>query len=280
MTFFFNVWTSSGFVLASDVRLSENYNEQGETFGYMHKIFPSPHWRMPNGVKCAIAVAGVDPKVCKHIFSKACALGNNLREIAKFFAIHWTEHFAGEEKYSAVHLVGYESYPSLDKQVPQMWYWSTHGADNSFLSKAKLQENLAEFDDPSKPIPFNYHLPHKIRELTGKFPVQLPIDEYLLSQAFLQITEPFFTWNGDTDFWSSATDVVNSAIKLLRNQKPTWTIDETAELTGYCLEFLAKVSVLLPKSTVGLSSDGEFDIVTITAEKITAKRWSNLPVEP
>jgi hypothetical protein len=81
--------------------------------------------------------------------------------------------------------------------------------------------------------------------------------------------QPLFTWNGDTSFWRSAASSVGSALNLLWKQKRAWTIDEATTVTSLCFEFLAKVGNLLPESTVGLSPDGKFDLITVTPDNVT-----------
>jgi len=89
-----------------------------------------------------------------------------------------------------------------------------------------------------------------IKELTGKFPGPTLEDQRDLVTSFLNLYQPFFTWNGDTDFWRSAARAVGSAMNLLWRQKSTWTIDETVTLTYSCLNFLAQVATLLPESSL------------------------------
>jgi len=272
MSFFFDVWTYDGFVLASDVRLTEQINEEPETHDFVHKIIPSPHWR--TNVKCAIAICGVDPEFCKNCFVDACAKRDTLKSIAKYFATKWTEHFAGTSEYSAVHLVGYERFENPQIVVPQMWYWHTWSSGNGYLSEERLQEDLSTFADP---IPYNNHLPWKIKELTGKFPTEVPDEEHSLVMAFLRLYQPYFTWNGDTSFWRSAGGTVGSALNLLWRQRTTWTLQDAVTLTNHCLQFLTNVAQLLPTSTVGVSPKGEFDVLTVTPEEL---QWVSNPKLP
>ena len=257
MSFFFDVWTLEGFVLASDVRLLVNGKPE-----FAHKIArSSPSSR----IVAATAVCGDFPDICLNLFHVACNTKDTLREIAQSFAERWTDRFAGTCEYSAVHLVGFGPIPGSSGHVPQVWYWCNWAGANGFYSKEKL---LADFDSFAQPIPENNHIPWKVRELTGKFPGPSLEEEGLLVTSFLQLHQPFFTWNGDTQFWRSAADAVGSAMTLLWRHKPTWTIKEAAELTTECLAFLARVGRLLPASSVGLINDREFDVLKITSDGI------------
>jgi hypothetical protein len=273
MSFFFDVWAHDGFVLASDVRLIEEVDGQQVEPTYIHKIVQSPYWRV--GVKCAVAFCGVEPDLCRRYFIEACASKDTFKSIAEQFARKWTEHFAGTSKYSAVHLVGFERHQNSDKSIPQMWYWHNWSDGEGFLTEERLSRDLATFSDP---IPANNHLPWKINELTGKFPAMVPEDEFSLAMAFLRLYQPFFTWNGDTTFWRSASETVGSALNLLWRQKTTWTLEEVFQLTKDCLGFLTSVARLLPASTVGISPAGQFDLLTVKPNEIVAS-MAELPNE-
>lgn len=257
MSFFFDVWTLDGFILASDVRIMENDQPK-----MGHKVYCSPDSAR---VKCAIAVCGMYPDFCKNHFIQAVATKDTLKDIAKDFAEKWTNRYAGTTEYSAVHLVGFEKIESSGKSVHQMWYWHNSEDGINFLSEKDLQGDLKTFVDP---IPANNHIPWKIKELTGKFPGPTLEDEYSLVNSFLRLHQPLFTWNGDTNFWRSASSSVGSALNLLWKQKHTWTMDEATEVTKLCFEFLAKVGNLLPDSTVGFSPDGKYDLLTVTPDKV------------
>jgi hypothetical protein len=255
MSFFFDVWAYEGFVLASDVRLIVNGGQH-----FLHKIQTSHNSK----VNCAIAVCGEYPENCIKYFVEASTVNDTMKEIAERFASRWTERYAGTEDYSAVHLVGFEKLNDSIKTVPQVWYWHNWTGTTGFLSEEKLQEDLESF---SQPIPINNHLPWKIKELTGKFPEPTLEDECELVLSFLRMFQPYFTWNGDTNFWRSAANAVGSAMNLLWREKSSWKIEETVQLTSICLEFLAKTGSLLPNSTVGLSHSGTFDVVTVTPDE-------------
>ena len=255
MSFFFDVWTSQGFVLASDVRL--RWNKESK---YAHKI-AVPHSR--SKVKCAIAVCGEFPESSLGYFTLATNIKDSLREIAEEFATRWVEKYAGTEEYSAIHLIGFENMETSNRFLPQMWFWSNwDGA--GYHSRSILEDQLRSFSDP---IPHNNHIPQKIKQLSGDFP-NTPEQEYSLVMSFLQHSEPYFTWNGDTAFWRSALHAVDSALNLLKNKKRNWTLDEVSTVTGLCLEFLIKIGNILPNSTVGLSEEGDFDMVRITPQDI------------
>jgi hypothetical protein len=131
MSFFFDVLSTAGFVLASDVRLSTSGQQ-----GYCHKVVPSG----PNSkVRCAIAVCGDYPEACINFFTEAHSMKDSLREIAKYFAIKWTEKYVGTSEYSAVHLVGYEKMSCAGAVVPQLWYWRTWD-EGRFLTVGELQK--------------------------------------------------------------------------------------------------------------------------------------------
>ena len=262
MSFFFDVWTSQGFVLASDVRLIVNGGSK-----YAHKIaVSSPHSK----VKCAIAVCGEYPLNSLRYFSSATLTKDSLRNIAKEFASRWVERYAGLKEYSAIHLVGFEKTGPLDELLPQMWFWCNWD-EKGYYSREILEGQLRSF---SNPIPHNNHIPQKIKQLTGSFPK--PGEEYSFVMSFLQQYEPYFTWNGDTSFWRSAANAVGSALNLLRNGKPNWTLDEVSEVTSLCLEFLVKVGNILPNSTVGLSDEGDFDVVRVTPQDAMWIKKANL----
>jgi len=266
MSFFFDVLTNDGFILASDVRLF--LNDKVKIF---HKLAPAPY---NSKVICAIAVCGDYPENSINFFFKATMTGDTLRDVAQAFAQRWTERYAGTSEYSAVHLVGFERIPESDMKFPQLWYW--HNLDlksNYFFSKEKL---LLDLDSFSNQIPYNNHIPYLIRDYTGKFPGQAIDDEAKLVFAFLQLYQPFFTWNGDTSFWHSALDTVDSAIGLLKKEKTNWSIDEVARLAGFCLTYLANIGSFLKSSTVGLSSDQEADILKITPTVVEKISWVNI----
>jgi hypothetical protein len=143
-----------------------------------------------------------------------------------------------------------------------MWFW-TNSRRNGYYSEQELKRQLDSF---SEPVPHNNHIPQKFRQLVGVFPGSTLEEERELVAAFLRRREPYFTWNGDTDFWQSAARAVGSAFDVLKGKKSDWTIGETGKLTGVCLKFLVDVGGLLPESTVGLSQQGEFDMLELTRE--------------
>jgi hypothetical protein len=264
VSFFFDVWTSQGFVLASDVRLIVN----GEP-GYAHKLAMSgPKSR----VNCAIAVCGEYPRNCLGYFHAATLTKDTLREVAEYFASRWVERYAGTEEYSAVHLVGFERVGNSDTLLPQMWFWS-NWTGRGYHNKETLERQLNTF---SEPIPHNNHIPHKVKQLTERFPGPTLEEESSLVTTFLKLYEPYFTWNGDTGFWRSAADAVGSALNLLKGKKPRWTLAEISDVTSTCLEFLIKVGNLLPDSTVGLSREGDFDVLQVTPKERTWITQANI----
>lgn len=248
VSFFFDVWTSNGFVLASDVRLTVN-----DELMNAHKLMRSG---MASRVNCAMAVCGEYPETCLKYFTEATTAKDTLREVAERFAQNWTDRYAGTELYSAVHLVGFENNPGSELLVPQMWFWTT-SSGSGYHSEQTLTRQLNSLSDH---MPHNNHIPQKFRQLVGVFPASTLEEERALVAAFLQRNEPYFTWNGDTHFWRSAADAVGSALNLLKGKKSDWDIDEIGKVTGACLRFLVKVGDLLPESTVGLSQRGEFDM--------------------
>lgn len=266
MSLFFDVWSHEGFVLASDVKLTINGEPQ-----YLHKIAKPPS---RSKVKCAIVVCGEYPENCINFFLEASYTKDSLREIAKKFASKWTERYGGTEEYSAVHLVGYERIPNANIHVPQMWYW-TNWNGNEYRSKDELDKSYISFGNP---IPDDNHLPWKIKQITGKFPGPTLEEENSLVTSYLQLHQPIFTWNGATTFWRSAAQAVGSAMNLLWRKKSSWTLEEIVEITIYCFEFLAKVGNLLPESTVGLSPQGDFDLVTVTPESVNEVKWAEIPI--
>lgn len=267
MSFFFDVWTSEGFILASDVRLINN-----NKIKTLHKLAPAPPG---SKVVCAIAVCGDYPENCLNFFFEAAMTKDSLRDLARAFAEKWTKRYSGTRDYSGVHLVGFEKISGCGTEVPQMWFWCNWQGPNAddFYSEETLSSALQSF---SEPIPNNNHIPYKIRELTGKFPEQTLSGEAELVSAFLKINEPFFTWNGDTAFWRSALGTVNSAMTLLTREKANWSIDDVGRLTRYCLTFLANAGSLLKSPTVALSSDKEADILKITPSGVEKINWTKL----
>jgi hypothetical protein len=265
MSFFFDVLSTGGFVLASDVRLLTNGQH-----GYCHKVVPSGQ---NSKVRCAIAVCGQYPKACIDFFIEAHSMKDSLRNIAQHFAAKWIKKYGGTSEYSAVHLVGYEKMSGAGAVVPQLWYWRTWD-EGRFLDEAELYKELSSF---SEAVPLNNHLPWLIKRLTGKFPRATTLqEEGIITMNFLQRYEPFFTWNGDSNFWASAEDAVGSAMNLIWKQKASWQISKVAQLTGTCLEFLAKLGNLLPETTVGLAPDDQFDVLTLTpsgTEWIKQAEW-------
>ena len=60
---------------------------------------------------------------------------------------------------------------------------------------------------------------------------------------------------------------------FLKKEKTNWSIDEAVQLTSYCLTFLANTGTLLKVSTVGLSTNQQYDMLKIPpsgVEKVKA----------
>jgi hypothetical protein len=264
MSFFFDVWAYDGFVLASDVRLMVNGKPQ-----YSHKIGRT---HKNSRIFSAIAVCGEYPDSCLNWFFEATNSKDSLRNIAKHFAEKWTHRFGGTQEYSAAHLVGFEPVPGAAEKVPQMWFWCNWAPD-TFYANEKLESDLASFDDP---IPSNNHIPWKIKALTGKLPDPTLEDEAKIVLSFLRLYQPFFTWNGDTNFWRSAAEAVGSAMNLLWREKSNWNISEVERVTRYCLSFLGDVATLLPDSSVGFLNNKEFDLIKVTQHGIETVSWANI----
>lgn len=267
MSLFFDVWTNEGFVLASDVRIVENGKH---TLG--HKLARSPR-TCP--INCALAVCGEYPQASMNFFVEATNRCDNLRDIAKAFASKWTERFGGMREYSAVHLVGFEELTKSNLTIPQMWFWA-NWSSKGFASKSNLEADLSTFDQL---IPKNNHIPHKIEELTGRFPEPTLEGEAEIVRWFLSLNQPFFTWNGDIIYWRSAAGTVVSAMNLLRRGKVITSIHVVAKIATECLKFLVNVGSLLEESTVGLSPDMGCDVLKITRQGITVVNWAPLSNE-
>jgi len=266
MSFFFDVWASEGFVLASDVRIMENEEPK---FG--HKLHCPPSG---SRVPCAMAICGDYPDVASGFFMEAASTKDSLRDLAEAFAKRWTHRFAGTTDYSAVHLVGYQQDEGVKDGVPQLWYWTkSHSAAQPFIPEDRLRADLSSF---RKPIPNNNHIPHKILEEVGKFPDPNLISEGVLVQSFLTVFEPYFTWNGDNAFWWSAAGSVSSAMQLLTRRKTCCKINEIAELTETCLQFLARVGKHLPGSTVSLSPSNDCDVLIVKRTGVEKFRWAQV----
>jgi hypothetical protein len=257
MSFFFDVWSYEGFVLASDVSLIVN-----ETKVYERKI---EHSAINSKVSCAIVVCGEYPQACINYFIEACSRKDTLKEISREFATKWTKRYGGTKEYSAVHLVGFERIPGSAQLVPQVWYWHNWTPEKGFLTENILQKDLSTF---SHSIPNNNHMPWFIKRETGQFPEPTLEKERSLVLSYLEENEPIFTWNGATNFWRSAGDAVISAMKLLRSEKTKWTIAESGELANFCLEFLAKVGSMLPNANVYLSPEGKPYSLMVTPKTI------------
>jgi hypothetical protein len=158
MSFFFDVWALDGFVLASDVRLIND----GE-ITYAHKIGRAPY---NSTIKCAVAVCGEYCETALRFLMQASARRDTLRDVAQDFAQRWTRRYAGTDDYSAAHLVGFDRIPGTDDVVAQMWFWS-NWTSTRYCTQDELEAQLESF---SQPIPFNNHVPQKIRQLTGRYP--------------------------------------------------------------------------------------------------------------
>jgi len=207
---------------------------------------------------------------------QATSGAKSLREVAHRFAQKWTGRFSGIQEYSAVHLVGYDT-TGDGAVVPQMWFW-TNWDGTTFHSDSTLQANRASFSDFA---PTNNHIPHKA--VSVGFSQELPSsleEERQLVEAFLQSTQPAFTWNGDQSFWRSASGSVGTALDQLRTQKSDWSLDECVSLTEMCLEFLVGVGSMLPQSTVGLGQNGQFDLITVTPNGVNRIKWAEVAGYP
>jgi len=266
MGLFLDVWTGGGFILVSDVRLTCNGDHS-----YIHKLRAS---RPGAKVTCAIAVCGDYPKACIDFFDQAVALKDTLRDVAHNFAAAWTKRFAGTQDYSAVHLVGFERIPDTDEFVPQMWYWHNSAPGEDFYSEDRLRGDLSTFSDF---IPFNNHLPLVAQEQAGKMVLNSLDQERLFVLEFLRKYQPVFTWNGDNDFWLSASKAVESAVDLLREQLSHLGLHETARLARACLQFVADVGDLLVNSTVGVTPDKKCDVLIVTPDKVKRVEWAEWP---
>ena len=264
MSFFFDAWTKSGFVLASDVYLLENDSKK-----QAHKLF---HSNPRSQVKCAMAVCGEYPVLCNTFFVEACMRKDNLRDIAKHFAHRWVERFGGTTEYSAVHIVGFEHIHDLSIDIPQMWFWCNWGgkSEDDYPDKDYF---LKEFESFTEIIPRNNHIPYKIKELTGLFPDPNYESEYKLVRQFLQ-DKHYFTWNGDTKFWRDALDKVGAEM----NQRvgANRTLDEVSEILRNCILRLEDQAKEANVGTITSSTDRKIDILQITPNQINKYEWANI----
>jgi hypothetical protein len=261
VSFFFDTWFRDGFVLVSEAKLLEVSGGVVRD-KYLRKIQVNPHYQA-NKVGCAIVVCGDDPQVALALFREACAGGDTLRDIARRFGRKWTARFSpenGEPLYSAVHMVGFEKAPNEeDLFVPQMWYWTTWEPNLGYHTKEQLEEHLQSFKEVN---PHNNHL-HRIIAKRTKTPLASTLkEEYRIAMSFLRSTGAYITWNGDRNFWDSAYHVVKALRPVFHRSQPN-TLEELAQLTKLCLDFLVRVSAFLPDSTLGFSPSEEVDIVLV-----------------
>lgn len=278
MSFYFDVFCSSGFVLASERLLLESINGV-EHKKSCEKIRKNPYYNA-NKVICAVVVCGESPEVVLSDFDHACAIGDTLRDIAKRFAEKWTERFQpeGDERCdSAVHLVGFEMIPDMDILVPQMWYWTTWKPDKSetgmrFYTKAELQGQLQSFTESN---PHNNHMCRIFAERTSKpIPSNLE-EEYKMVMAYLEEYGPLATWNGDRDLWGSASHAAQALAPVFEISQPN-SLENLAEITSLCLEFLVKISSLLPNPLLSLSQGEGPDILLISSKGLEWYKSKNV----
>lgn len=264
MSFFFDVFCPYGFVLASEQMLVKSVN-QVEQRELGRKIRENPHFRT-NQVICAVVVCGESPDAVLMDFGQACAIGDTLRDIAKRFAEKWTQRFQPESAElcdSAVHLVGFEAIPDTDILVPQMWYWTTWIPEDNrmkFFTKAELEGHIQSFSES------NPHNNHMCRIFANRTNMEIPStleQEYKMVMAFFAENGPYATWNGDRNLWGSASHTAQALAPVFAISQPG-SLENLAEITSLCLEFLVKISSLLPNSLLSLPHGERPDILLLS----------------
>lgn len=266
MSFFFDVSCPDGFVLASERLLLKSING-AEQKAQCRKIRENPHYNA-NKTPCAVVVCGDFPEVVLRDFTHACAVGDTLRDIAKHFAERWTQRFQpeGDELCdSAVHLVGFEAIPNTDILVPQMWYWTTWIPENNrrrFYTRVELEDHLQSFTESSNP-----HNNHMCRIFAGEnAPIPSTLEqEYKVVMDFFEERGPHATWNGDRDLWGSAFHAAQALKPVFALSQPS-SLKHLAEITNLCLEFLVKISSLLPNPLLGLPPGEKPDILLLSKD--------------
>lgn len=273
MSFFFDVFCEDGFALVSE-QIEVEKSVGIETRGTLRKISSNPYFKAdnPKTVNCAIVVCGDYPRAVLSYFNHACALGDTLRDVAKRFAEKWTDKYQpedGELWDSAVHLVGFERIPDFDVLVPQMWYWTTWVPEDNqmkFYTKKELEEHLQSFGD------HNPHNNHMCRIFANSTKASIPenlLEEYEFVTAFLDKNSPYITWNGDRDLWGSALHAAQALQPVISFGWQN-TLENLAELTNLCIEFLVKINSFLPDQTLSLVGDGVPDVLLVSA---TGQDW-------
>ncbi len=252
MSFFFDVWTKNGFILTSDVKLTGDPSKK-----YAHKIAISPRsCKTP----CAIVVCGVFPEmVINNYFLEACSVADtSLRDIAECFGKKWTERFSDSEDYSAVHICGFSGSENIGF-IPQMWYWTNWDHDkNNYKSEEKLKKDLESF---SKYCP-NNNWTARFGNRIIKMEINNFETEKKLTSDFLEEHAPFYTWNGDSQFWRSAAESVGIISNLLQPQLKNMANKKLIKLTKIVMWFLLEIAKFVEINTVS-SKQGKIDIVRL-----------------
>lgn len=253
MSFFFDVWTPNGFILASDVKISNDPESK-----YMHKIIEAPHTCKTS---CAIVICGDYPQACAQFFMEACCLADDsLKKIAEHFGTRWTKKYAGTTDYSAVHICGFKEVDGI--KIPQMWYWTNwNHSKNDYKEEKDLLSNLTTFENE---FPDNNWMPVLAKRVEGNVG-----DESAIVNAYLQRHSLFFTWNGDEKYWKSALATANAVPALLETQLKGLPIRAAADLTASALRFLIKVGNYLENNTVSASPNNEIDVLILGKDSMS-----------
>lgn len=252
MTLFFDIWTPVGFVLAADVRISNDPAKDKA-----HKIDFSER---PEPI--AIAVCGDYPEVCLAIFKQAVAsTDGTLGKVAHYFAERWTKRFSPEKDDapdSAVHLVGFSSLEAHG--VPQMWYWTT-GFPRERTPASQLADDLASFRNQ---IPNNNHIAYDKVGARTLVEEQRGVGEFLRKSIVS-------TWNGDPDLWGTANSTATAFGELIQRNGRGISLEGLGRVAKHAVEFISLVANLsIENCTVGLSLDNQCDAIAIRKEGITA----------
>jgi hypothetical protein len=153
--------------------------------------------------------------------------------------------------------------PNSELLVPQMWYWTTWLPEDNqmkFYPKTELEEHLLSFNSS------NPHNNHMCRIFADRTEVPIPStlkEENELVMTFFEERGPYATWNGERDLWGSALNAVKAMAPLFSISK-TNTLENLADISVLCLEFLVKINSFLPNQTLFLADNGAPDILLVS----------------